>query len=110
MNTQEKHTKLTAQEVLNGNFLTRDFFKSQYKLLLLIAGLIFLYVWAGFAAQKQHHKLTTLKKELEDARFTQLTIRTELLNQTRQSEVSKTLKERGSEVKESNVPVIYIEN
>lgn len=104
--SEEKEIKL--QDVLNGEFLTREWFKKQYGLILLICGLIFLYIFLGFQAQRQHHRLTDLQKELQDKHFEQLTIEAQLTEQTRQSAVTRELNARGSQVKENKKPVIHI--
>lgn len=96
------------QEIFSGKFLTRDVIKAQYKLLGLIAGLIFLYIWCGFGAQRQYHRLTQLNKELEDARFIQMTLHGELVKQTRQSAVAAQLRAVGSELRESTNAVVKI--
>lgn len=100
--------KIDLQNILSGNFLAQGWIKKQYKLLLLIAVLVIIYIIAGYHAQMQHHRLTELKKELEDARFTQLTMRTQVLNQTRQSHIAEQLQERNSNVKESKYPITCI--
>ncbi len=103
-----KH-KITLQEILNGDFLTRAWVKKQYRLILLICGLIFLYILSDFSAQRQHNRLTQTERELQDARFIYQTLHAELVEQTRQSSISATLQERGSSVKENTRPVIRIE-
>ena len=101
--------KITLQEVLNGDFLTRAWFKKQYRLILLICGLIFLYILSDFSAQRQHNRLTQTEKELQDARFVYQTLHATLVEQTRQSSVAATLKERGSNIQENTRPVTRIE-
>jgi len=103
-----KPWKVTLQEVLNGQILTGTFVRSQYKLLVLIAVGIFFYVWAGIRAQREHHHLTQLRKELQDAQYEQLTIHANLTDLTKQSEVAKELQERGSRLHENTRPVIAI--
>jgi len=100
--------KITLQEILNGDFLTRDWFRKQYVLLILIAGLTFLYIFFGFQAQRQQHRLTGLQKELQSKHFEQLTIEAELTERTRQSTMSRELNAMGSELKTNQQPVIHI--
>ena len=57
------------QSWLNGEKLRSEKMKQQYPLLLLIAGLVFLYILAGYGAAKQQHRLTDLKKELLDTKY-----------------------------------------
>ncbi len=104
----EDEKKVTPQEILNGEFLTREWFKKQYKLMLLISGLVFVYIFLGFQAQRQHHRLTHLQKELQDKRFEQLTIETELTEKTKQSAITRELNRNGSMLKENQKPVIRL--
>lgn len=104
----KEEKKITLQDVLNGEFLTRDWFRKQYGLFLLIGGLIFLYIFLGFQAQQQHHRLTELQKELQDKQFKRLTIEAELTEQTRESAVSRALKAEGSELIENKKPLIRL--
>lgn len=101
--------KLSLKEILSGNVLSSAWFKSQYKLILLISGLIFLYIYCGYQSQRQQRILSDLQKELQDVKMTQLTVNSELMNKSRQSSIVKMLKEKGSNVKESNKPAIRIE-
>lgn len=103
-----KPWNVTLQEVLNGQILTGAFFRSQYKLIAIIAAGIFFYIWAGIRAQREHHHLTQLRKELQDAQYEQLTIHANLTDLTKQSEVARELQERGSRLRENTSPVIAI--
>jgi len=99
---------IKLQEILNGDFLTREWFRNQYRLFILIGALVFLYIFFGFQAQRQQHRLTGLQKELQNKHFEQLTIEAELTERTRQSTMSRELQERGSELRENKKPVIHL--
>lgn len=101
--------KITLQEILTGNILTRKWFRQQYRLFVLIAGFIFVYIYFGFLAQKQHRRLAEIQDQIEDASFEQLTIQAELTSVTRQSAVASELEKRGSKLKELTKPVVKIE-
>jgi len=100
--------RLTAQELLSGEFLIRDWVKAQYLLLILIGVLVFLYIFFGFQAQRQQHKLTNLQKEWQAKHFEQLTIEAELTERTRQSTMARELDAMGSELKANQKPVIHL--
>lgn len=104
-----KPWNVRLQEVMNGQILTGDFVRKQYKLLIIIAVGVFFYVWAGIRAQREYHRLTQLRKELQDAEYEKLTIHANLTDLTKQSEIARELKERGSAVRENTKPVIAIE-
>lgn len=101
--------KYSLKDILSGNVLGHDWFKRQYKVILLISCLIFLHIYFGYQSQRQLRRLSDLQKELQDAELTKLTISAELMDKTRQSSIAKMLEEQGSRVKESNVPAIRIE-
>ncbi|MCQ2330985.1 MAG: hypothetical protein MJZ55_03250 [Paludibacteraceae bacterium] len=102
--------KRQMQQIANGDILTHSWFRRQYKLILLIAGLIFIYIFMDFQAQRQQHHLTTLQKELQETQFEHLTIEAELTKKTRQSAIKEELQARGSELQENVRPVMYISN
>ena len=45
-----KPWNVRLQEVLNGQILTGEFFRKQYKLILIIVLGLFVYVWLGIRA------------------------------------------------------------
>lgn len=101
--------RLSIKEILSGNVLSSNWFKNQYKLMLLISGLIFIYIYCGYQSQRQQRILSDLQKNLQDAQMVQLTVNAELMNKSRQSSIAKMLQEKGSKLKESNTPAIKIQ-
>ena len=98
------------QSWLNGDRLRSQKIREQYPLIGLIVALVFVYIFTGYQAAKQQHRLTDTKKEMLDAKFRYMTISAELTNLTRQSTVVEVLKENGSELRENNVPPVKVEN
>ena len=98
------------QSWLNGDKLRSQKIREQYPLIGLIVALVFVYIFTGYQAAKQQHRLTDTKKEMLDAKFRYMTISAELTNSTRQSTVVEVLKENGSELRENNVAPVKIEN
>ena len=96
------------QSWLNGEKLRSENMKKQYPLLLLIAGLVFLYILAGYGAAKQQHRLTDLKKEMLDTKYEYMTISAELVKTTRQSQVAIELEQRGSRLQENTTPPVKL--
>lgn len=101
--------KLSIKEILSGNVLSHGWFKHQYKLILLISLLIFIYIYSGYQSERQQHRLSDLEQQLEDVQMTQLTISASLMDKTRQSSISTMLQSHGSAVKESTTPAIRVE-
>ena len=98
------------QSWLNGDKLRSQKIREQYPLIGLIVALVFVYIFTGYQAAKQQHRLTDTKKEMLDAKFRYMTISAELTNSTRQSTVVEVLKENGSELRENNVPPVKVGN
>ena len=96
------------QSWLNGDKLRSKGFREQYPLIGLIVALFFLYILVGYQAAEQQKYLTDTKKEMLDAKFRYMTISAELTNTTRQSQIIEALQEKGSNLKENNVPPVKI--
>ena len=101
--------KKAFQDTLSGDVLLKDKVNAQRPLALLICGLFVVYIFCGYRAQKQQKRLLELSRQIEDARFEQLTLSAQLVEQSRQSFVLKKLQENGSNIKVSNKPAIEIE-
>ncbi len=101
--------KNTIREFFSGDVLRRGWFKRQYKLILLICILMFMYIYSGYRAQSQKRRLSDIQKELQDVHFEQLTINAQLAEQTRQSALTTKLKERGSNISANQEPAIRIQ-
>lgn len=96
------------QKILNGDIFRNERVLRHYKLMALIGVFIFVSILMGFISEYQYVRIGALKKELQDARNEELTISSELVNSTRQSSVSRALKEHGSNLREASTPVIVI--
>ena len=101
--------KLSIKHILSGDVLSNNWFKSQYKLIVLISVLIFVYIYSGYQSQRQQRQLSELHKELQDVQMTQLTVNAELMNKCRQSSVVKMLHDKGSKLKENITPVVRVQ-
>lgn len=101
--------KYSLQDILSGNVLNHDWFKQQYRLILMISILIFLYIYSGYQSQRQQRALNEMQKELRDAQMTQMTISSEWMNKSRQSSIIEMLESKGSKVKESKTPANRIQ-
>ena len=99
----------TLQQWLNGEIFRSSGVRKQYKLVLLIVGLTFIYILAGYHADKQQRRLTDTKREVRDLKFRYLTVSAEYMQQTRQSAIAAELQNRGSQLHENTKPVILIE-
>lgn len=101
--------KFSIKDILSGDILAKQWFQKQYKLILLICGLFFIYIYCGYQAERQQHMLNNLNKELQDAYFTQQTINAQVMTLTRPSSIATMLEEKGSKIKESHRSAIKID-
>jgi hypothetical protein len=92
------------QSWLNGDVLRSKAIREQYPLIGLIVVLVFVYIFMGYQAARQQHRLTDTKKEMLDAKFRYMTISAQLTNTTRQSQVAAALREQGSTLQENRIP------
>ena len=92
------------QSWLNGDVLRSKAIRNQYPLIALIVVLVFVYIFMGYQAARQQHRLTDTKKEMLDAKFRYMTISAQLTNTTRQSQVAAALREQGSTLQENRIP------
>ena len=98
------------QSWLNGDLLRSKRLRAQYPLIGLIVGLVFIYILTGYQSVKQQHRLTDTKKEMLDAKFRYMTISAKLTDNTRQSQVTETLRAYGSTLQENTKPPTKILN
>jgi len=100
----------TARDILNGNILTKKFFKKQYGLLAMIAVLALLYVDNRYYCETQLLKEIRLKKEILDLKYEALTLSADLMTISRQSNVLNNVNSSGLKLIETNTPPIVIKD
>lgn len=99
----------TIKDILNGNILNKQFFRRQYKLMLLIVVISIMYIDNRYASEKQLLYSIEINKKIQDAKYESLTISAELMEITRQSSIMKMLAEKGIELKQGKTPPVVIE-
>jgi predicted negative regulator of RcsB-dependent stress response len=104
-----KTKRNSLRDVISGAVLLQDWFRGQYKLIVMVSVLIFMYIYCGYQSQRQQKQLSDLQKELQDTQMVRLTVSSELVDKTRQSSISAMLQANGSKVKESRTPAIRIQ-
>lgn len=105
---RNKDGRVSLKEILSGSIFTNDFFRKQYKLLALIAFLIFVYIYNGFRSQGQQRQIKLLNEEIKEARYEMLELSSRYTQMTRPSAINRQLKEKGSGVQESTTPPTLI--
>ncbi|MBO4621389.1 MAG: hypothetical protein J5635_01825 [Paludibacteraceae bacterium] len=105
---EEEKEHISMQDVLNGNIFTMQRVRRHYKLFLLIFVLLIVYIFEGYQSQRQQARIVELNRALQDAHYEYLTVNAELTEMSRQSIISRRLKDAGSNVKESTTPAVSI--
>jgi len=100
----------SIRDILNGEILTKNFFKKQYGLLIMISFLAFMYVGNRYSCETQMAKEIQLKKKIQDLKYESLTISSELMQISRQSSVLNMVKASGLNLAEPTSPPIVIED
>lgn len=100
----------TIRDILNGEILSKNFLRKQYRLIIMIAILAFWYVDNRYTCETQLAKEIELKKEIQDLKYESLTISAELMDISRQSNVLKMVNENGLNLIQSTTPPIVIED
>lgn len=98
------------RDFLNGNILNKNFVRKQFKLMLLLAFLAFIYIDNRYFCEKQITEEVKLKKELQDIKFESLTISAKVTTLGRRTYVLDYINSKGLDLKESaNAPVVIEE-
>ncbi|MBQ9705662.1 MAG: hypothetical protein IJV55_05710 [Paludibacteraceae bacterium] len=108
MNWQELIHSVSLQEVLSGNIFRRGFFRRQYKLIALVALLLFVYIYNGFQCDSQQRRILQLQQQITEARYELLDISAEYTTKTRPSNIAGQLSRHNSKITESTTPPVMI--
>ncbi len=99
-------------DVLNGNFLTKDGAIASLPFVLFITFICLCYIGNGYYAEDTVRDINTLGAELKELKTEYIITKTDLMFNSKQSQVAKALEYSG--VKESVVPpkkiVVYKES
>lgn len=110
MNTAKEHTNRPLlrdlpkhiMSVLDGTFLTRDSVLDNIPFILTLFGLGIVYIANSHWAERNHIETNRMKNELKELRSDFISIRSELMFVSKQSEVAKAVAPMG--IYESVVP------
>jgi len=99
----------SPRDILNGNILTKRFFRRQYLLIALVVFLAVVYINNRYESEKMMTRISALKKDIQDARYESLTISAELAEITRQSSIEELLHNKNMQLKPGQQSPIVIE-
>lgn len=93
INTKSKKGNLLA-DLVNGNILTRDGVIGNLPYFLFLAFLAIVYISNGFLAESNVKKLNKVNIEIKELRSEYITIKSELMYNSKQSELAKIINNR----------------
>ena len=89
-------------------FLDKENLRKLFPMFFFIAGLGLFYIYNAHYAQRVVRKTDDVKDEIKELRAEYITIKSELMFQSKQSQVSKRLEAEGTELKELRTPPFKI--
>lgn len=87
--------EISLRSIIGGDILQSHFMQHQVLFFMFIVVLALIYTGNRYASQKEALLIDSLKIQLQEERYKVLTIESELLNASRQSEIVKQLKANG---------------
>lgn len=90
-------------EILGGGFLARYFSWEQTKYLLFLVALAFFYIANSYYIEKLAREIDKLNREMKELHFEYVTVKSQVMFESRQSELVRKLKNTG--ITESVEPV-----
>ncbi|MBN2520710.1 MAG: hypothetical protein JXB17_09420 [Bacteroidales bacterium] len=100
--------KSTVKEVLDGSLLTRDIFVKQLPFILFLAFLAIVYIANRYHAESIIRETSAIQNEMKDLRSEAITIASELMHISKQSEVVKLVNSKDLDLVESKDPPVII--
>lgn len=105
---KEPHRKskltLVLAALMTGNILSKKEVTKTYPYLIFIAFLAFLYIGNIFSMQRLYRQQTVLTREVRELRTKSMTIASECMQATRQSNIVREIERRGIPLRESLEP------
>lgn len=103
-----KKKKFSFSHILGGEILAEDFVIKQSKLLILIVFLVIIFISNRYSCAKKLTEIEDLKRKLEDVKYENLIISTELTTNSRLSQIELLLEKKGMDLKTQESPTYEI--
>lgn len=105
-----KNIKKNVMHVVGGTILTEDFFLKNTRFMLVAFVIIVLYISNRYSCISKLAEIESLRKELQDAKYESLTISSELVGISRQSQVQRLLEKNNADLITPTEPVYKIKS
>jgi len=109
MKVNIKDIKKNVMHVLSGTVLTENFFLKNTHFIFIIVVIVALYISNRYSCISKMAEIQSLERELKDVKYESLTISTELIGVSRESQVQSLVSNNGLEMEVSKDPVFKIE-
>jgi len=96
--------KYSLKEIITGNVLKKKAIVKQLPFILFIVALAMIYIANRYHAEHLLRETTKLQQELDELRAESITVASELMFASRQSQVLKLVEENKLGLKESRIP------
>lgn len=101
---RKEHKFGSVKDILDGSLIANDFILKQLPYIVFLVILAFVYIANRYHAEKMVRESIELSKEISELRSQAITISSELMFISKQSEVAKLVESRGIGLKESVEP------
>ncbi|MDD5570763.1 MAG: FtsL-like putative cell division protein [Bacteroidales bacterium] len=101
MNKRSRRFVEVFQSIIDGTFLTRENFVKQLPFLLFIVLIALCYIANTYYTEKMVREIDKTKNELKELRSEYITIKSDYMIKSKQSEVAKIIDEKNLGIKES---------
>jgi archaellum component FlaF (FlaF/FlaG flagellin family) len=96
--------KATFRGLVNGSIVASDLVRKQIPFISVIFVLGLIYIANRYHAESVFRETEKTKKEIEDLRAEKIEVQSNLMTSSRRDKVLNLLTEKGSTLKESNMP------
>ena len=90
-------------DLLGGDFLVQDWARRQISFILFLAGIALVYIANSYYTESISRKIDTISREMKELQFEYISSKSQVMQDSKQSEVARKLAESG--LKESVEPV-----
>jgi cell division protein FtsL len=103
-NSRKMSTGSFMKELLSGTMVSEKLILKNLGYISLVTLLAIFYIANRFHAEKINRELTRIQREVKDLRAESLTTSTNLMDVSRQSEVTRLIREKGLTLEELKTP------
>lgn len=96
--------KFKITDILDGSILTKHYFINQLPYIFMLTVLAVVYIGNRNHAESIIRDIIAIQKEVKDLKSESITIASELMMISKQTEVSKQVQDRGIDIKEATEP------